>query len=305
MTNTDPKNVYQKLPLSTVDGIPVFSEHDRYTANYEQIASHHLEAMEGGSENPFMDAKLWVELEESTRSLLRKYVQANSRVLDVGVGLGRLLGPMSEYDRYGIDISPGYLEHAKAAGINVALSRIEDIPYKNELFDAAVCCDVLEHVLDLHDCTQRVLDVVKPGGILIIRVPFKEDLSGYLSPDSPYEFVHLRNFDVESLQLHFTRIFDCEWLEHTFVGAFFTNPTRLVLRVPDENNPIHDYLKDIPDSDHPMSELKSLCKFTEEELHVKLRNIQTEYPAEFEEIAPALLVPLEVNVVLRKPSSVG
>ena len=54
------------------------------------------------------------------------------------------------------------------------------MPYEDGFFDAIVACDVLEHVIDLNECCRQILRVLKPGGVLIVRVPFKEDLSPYL-----------------------------------------------------------------------------------------------------------------------------
>ena len=42
---------------------------------------------------------------------------------------------------------------------------------------------------------------MKPGGIFIVRVPNREDLSSYLNPDYPYDLAHVRGFDEYSLEL--------------------------------------------------------------------------------------------------------
>jgi hypothetical protein len=49
--------------------------------------------------------------------------------------------------------------------------------------------------------------------VLIIRSPDSEDLSGYLEPDYPYRYVHLRRFDEPSFRLLLDRVFDMEVLE--------------------------------------------------------------------------------------------
>ena len=40
----------------------------------------------------------------------------------------------------------------------------------------------------------------------------REDLSQYLMPSFPYKYVHMRNFDENSLRLLFERIFNCEFI---------------------------------------------------------------------------------------------
>jgi SAM-dependent methyltransferase len=293
--------LFKRPPISVVDGIPVFSERDSYIANYERIARDHIAAMKTGCENPFMDRELWRTLEDSTRAIIKKHVTTGARVLDIGVGLGRLLEPLSEYDRHGIDISLEYLRHAQAAGIQVAFARVEDMPYEDACFDAAICCDVLEHVLNLYSSSEQILRVLKPGGLLIARVPFKEELEGYLDPSNPYEFVHLRNFDVESLRLHFEKVFLCKWIEHDFAAPYFVNQARLRLRAIPAVNPLHNTLRGIPRLGHPLSPLKTICDVTEEELHAWLRSIQQQSPEIFSMIAEDLLLPLVVNFVVQKP----
>ncbi len=198
---------YKATPLRHVDGIPVFSESDEYVVNYDQISDDHLQSLQACGHNPFMDEQHWLEIEASTEVLLRKHAFAGAKVLDVGVGMGRLLERFPDLDRFGMDISLGYLTVAARKSIKVCMSKIEDMPFTSEYFDLCVCTDVLEHVLDLNLAVKRILDVLKPGGALIVRVPYREDLSGYLAPDFPYDLVHLRTFDEPELVLLFTKIF--------------------------------------------------------------------------------------------------
>ncbi len=219
-------NFFLKPPIKNENGIPVFSQFDNYIENYEKISNDHLEHFNKTGDNPFMDESYWREIEDSTRLLIKKYAKPNQKILDVGVGMGRLLEEFTELDRYGMDISSGYLQIAKTKGIDCCMSLIEDMPYKDNSFDIVTCTDVLEHVLDLNLGIKNILRVLKPDGILIVRVPYKEDLSWYLGPECPYEFVHLRTFDEQHLQAMFTKIFKTEVLEWNTSG-FLKDLTRL------------------------------------------------------------------------------
>lgn len=328
---------YARQPLAFVDGIPVFSERDRYVANYERIALDHVNAMEAGSENPFMDIQLWKLSEEATRRIVAHHVPDGSKVLDVGAGLGRVMGPLTQYERFGIDISIDYLKHARARGLNVAFSRIEDMPFVDECFDAAIVCDVLEHVLDLNACVRQILRVIKPGGLLVVRVPYKEDLTGYLDPSMPYEFVHLRNFDEQSLQLFFEKIMGChvEYMEQ--VAPCFS-PDRLKLRLPARDGFLQQLAKRIgpqgesalpprregfvdrlrklliepsssrdmvgqpPEVEHPLEPLKLLAQFNQDQLLNWLTKLREEHPDWAEMLLPHVTEALEINVIVRKPA---
>lgn len=212
------KSQYRKEPIEWFEDIPVFSTHDHYTENYERISVDHLRHFEKTGRNPFMNEDHWQEVESSTRKLISKYCSPGDKILDVGVGLGRLLESFPELDRYGMDISRGYLKYAKAKGINVCLSRIEDMPYHEHYFDCIVCTDVFEHVLDLNLSFTKIISVLKPGGFLIARVPYRESLKRYVDPSYPYDLVHLRNFDEYSAQLFLEKIMNVKLVEWSLCG---------------------------------------------------------------------------------------
>ncbi|MBN1886753.1 MAG: class I SAM-dependent methyltransferase [Thermoflexales bacterium] len=168
--------------------------------------------------NPFIREDLWVQSENSTVALIQKYSRPGDKILDVGVGLGRLLSHCPNLQKYGMDISLGYLEVAQSKGIEVCYALIEDMPYEGKTFGIVVATDVLEHVLDLNLCVAKILSVLVEDGVLIVRVPYREDLSQYVSPNYPYKYVHLRSFDESSLCLLFERVFQCKVIETTMTG---------------------------------------------------------------------------------------
>ncbi len=224
--------LYTRRPLAMRGAIPVFSTPTDYTANYEEIAADHIRAMRDQHiANPFIPEDLWVQTEMATAALIEKYSRPGDMVLDVGVGLGRLLAQFPLLRRYGMDISFGYLEVAQRNGIDVCYALIEDMPYRDETFDVVVCTDVLEHVLDVNVACARILSVLKKTGTLIVRVPYREDLSAYVSPALPYRYVHLRNFDEHSLYLLFTTVLHCDIIETQTVG-YAPSDASLRWRVP-------------------------------------------------------------------------
>lgn len=209
---------YETPPFETRDGIPVFSKVDSYVANYETIAQDHLKSLRETGKNPFIKEHLWQEIERSTENHIRTYLRPGDRILDVGVGMGRLLERFPEVERYGMDISFDYLKEASARGIQTCLAKIEDMPYRSQSFDLVVTTDVLEHVIDLHLALQKIIETIKPGGVFIVRVPYLEDLSPYLSKDCPYDLVHLRTFDRYGMRLTMEKVFGFETLDASLTG---------------------------------------------------------------------------------------
>ena len=217
--NSNIKSCYKNPPLANEDGIPVFSKTDLYIENYDHISKDHLRHYNATGHNPFMQEDHWEEIEKSTEELINKHVtEAGAKILDIGVGMGRLLERFPHLSRFGIDISHGYLKCAKDKGIEVCMSRIEDMPYQEGYFDIVTTTDVLEHVLDLNLAISKILNVVKEGGIIVIRVPYKEDLEKYLHPDYPYKLAHLRNFDENCLRILFEKINNVQVLEWNLTG---------------------------------------------------------------------------------------
>lgn len=183
---------------------------ERFLANYDRIAQEHVAHWRKTGGNPFQDSGHVAQFEDATVALIEKHAPAG-KWLDVGCGMGDLLLRFPDRERFGCDISHDYLAIAEERGLFVDFAYAHDLPYEDEQFAIVTATDVLEHVLDLNAAVSELLRVLRPGGVLIVRVPDSEDLSEYLN--CPYEFVHLRRFDEATLRLLFTRIFPCEVVE--------------------------------------------------------------------------------------------
>jgi SAM-dependent methyltransferase len=290
---------YNRTPLGTRDDIPIYSPVDFYVDNYEKIAADHVSAMFAESQNPFIEEELWKELEDTTRGLIEKYIAPASVILDAGVGLGRLVGPLDQYTRYGIDISLQYLKIARERGINVAMARIEDLPFSDDSFDAVIVCDVLEHVLDLSLCTMKLLSVLRPGGTLVVRVPYKEDLSVYLRDDLPYEYIHLRSFDLSGLRLHFEKIFRLNYVDSVIDAPYLQGSARLKLRLLPEE--ARAKVSKIVSRSNKFSPIRDAFKVSDEQLCSWLYEIKGRDRGLYNTIAPHLIMGMDVNCVFQKP----
>lgn len=214
------RKFYKEKPIKVIDSIPFFSERDDYIANYQLIAENHLSAMNKGILNPFIEDAIWADMEKSTSDLILKYIKPGFKILDVGVGTGRLLENFNFVEKFGMDISLDYLNISKNKGIEVCFAKVEDMPYQDNYFDMIVCTDVLEHVIDVNLALCKIIRVLKSGGLLFTRVPYKEDLEKYISISYPYRYSHLRNFDENSLFLLFNRAFNLKVLETSFSSVY-------------------------------------------------------------------------------------
>ncbi len=100
---------------------------------------------------------------------------AGGRILDVGCGTGRLLSDLRQIGAaYGVDCSPLAAEVWRAAQIpGVLQGWAQRLPFADATFDLVTCLDVLYHrdVPDEVEVLRELARVLRPGGVLILRVP--------------------------------------------------------------------------------------------------------------------------------------
>ncbi len=99
-----------------------------------------------------------------------------ANVLEVGCGEGVFLELLAERNKKikseGIDINPKAIAVAAKKGFCVSLARIEElVKARRDCFDAVVASHVLEHVPDPRAFLDAMINLIKPGGKVIITVP--------------------------------------------------------------------------------------------------------------------------------------
>lgn len=117
-------------------------------------------------------AKHWLE---------RLHVAKAERVLEVGIGTGRMLEELcAKYQAVGLD--------AATDALNLAKSRVPDrliqgalsnMPFGNNIFSAVIALDVLEHIERDFQAVKEMLRVLAPGGFLLLTVPAFQVLWSY------------------------------------------------------------------------------------------------------------------------------
>ena len=188
-----------------------------YRDNYQRIAADHIAHWSTWGENPWQSPEHMEAVGAPTAALIEKYAGGGT-VLDAGCGMGELLLRVPSITRHGVDFATGYVAIACDRGIEAVEADLEDLPYPDGMFDVVAAVDVLEHVIDLNAVLREVLRVLRPEGVLVVRVPDREDLWTYLDPGYPYRFAHLRSFDEPSLRLLVDRVCDCDLLDFGIVN---------------------------------------------------------------------------------------
>jgi SAM-dependent methyltransferase len=114
---------------------------------------------------------------ERRRSLLLAQVRPGERVLDLGCGAGRFVAALrvAGADPVGVELAEAALERArrKAPGADLRLVEPDgSLPLEHASVDLVWCSEVLEHVADTAQVLLEVRRVLRPGGRLLVTVPF-------------------------------------------------------------------------------------------------------------------------------------
>jgi SAM-dependent methyltransferase len=149
-------------------------------------------------------------LEPTRRHKLRhKVVPARGalRMLEVGCGNGAFLYRHQAlgWEAWGVELSRGEAERARAAGLNVQSGRIEDANLPRGHFDLIVLLHVLEHLDDPAEVLRELAPLLAPGGQILIEVPNGESLGSrwwgtwWFALELPRHFWHFSVRDLERL----------------------------------------------------------------------------------------------------------
>jgi SAM-dependent methyltransferase len=110
---------------------------------------------------------------------ISRQVTRGNKVADVGCGeqpLRRWIeGRGAQYT--GIDVCQN------ASNSVEVVASILNLPIDNNTFDVVYCTEVLEHVSDMHVAFREITRILRPGGVLVISVPF-----AYPLHEEPFDY---------------------------------------------------------------------------------------------------------------------
>lgn len=97
----------------------------------------------------------------------------SGRLLDIGCGYGSFLqiAMGREWKVSGIDLSEKAVLYARSKGLDVSNKDLFEMAYQDEEFDVVTMFYVLEHLLNPVKYLQEVYRILKPHGLLLIRIP--------------------------------------------------------------------------------------------------------------------------------------
>ncbi len=156
------------------------------------------------------------------------------RVLDIGCGYGFFLDEMKErgFKVLGMDVSKTAVGYAAKQGFDVRLGTLDTIALEEGSFDAVTMFYVLEHIPDPLKALLQVKKILKPGGLLLLRLPHTTPIVKALSVlgidnnlyDPPF---HLNDFSAASIKTLLQKAGFTG--AHTFIGGV-TRPPEFLKR---------------------------------------------------------------------------
>lgn len=152
--------------------------------------------------NPFYLARKGL-----ARALTRWSGELSGRLLDVGCGTMPYRALFATEEYVGLDIDS---ERTRALDVADVLYDGKEFPFPDQVFDSALCNQVLEHVFNPEAFLSEIHRVLVPGGKLLLTVPFVWD-----EHEQPWDYARYSSFGLRHLldQAGFTTE------EHEKIGA--------------------------------------------------------------------------------------
>lgn len=126
--------------------------------------------------------------------LARRYGKRGSRLLEIGSGLGHLVGQLEDsFKTFGIDLNHWAVARSKSEARRTYLqtASAQDLPYADASLGVVIIKHVVEHLPDPRRALREISRVLEPGGVLILATPNPDSLLklwkgkqwiGYLDP---------------------------------------------------------------------------------------------------------------------------
>lgn len=120
----------------------------------------------------------WQPATERYETRIRRYLQDDMRVLDMGCGRGGVFEQLQDAVTYPIGIDPDLvsLQEHRLVELPRTCATSDNLPFQTEQFDLVLCSWVLEHLAQPQKTFAEVARILKPGGYFIFMTPNKNSV---------------------------------------------------------------------------------------------------------------------------------
>jgi 2-polyprenyl-3-methyl-5-hydroxy-6-metoxy-1,4-benzoquinol methylase len=142
-------------------------------SEFERIYPENYHAFDFSEEDFGFVHKVRSRLEAKRLLELCKDLPDDARILDVGCGDGFHLKLLKKYGKAswrleGVDIDKRAAEMAERSGLEVHTGNIEELDLQKNSYDLAIMFQTIEHVEKPENVLSAALEVLKPGGKLVV-----------------------------------------------------------------------------------------------------------------------------------------
>jgi 2-polyprenyl-3-methyl-5-hydroxy-6-metoxy-1,4-benzoquinol methylase len=133
----------------------------------------------------------WKKSLKMQESLIKKYLDINKKILEIGCGSGFLLQSLHDYGYNVSGIEPSFkaVELARNKGLNVYCDIFPSKLLKDKKFDLIIMSHVLEHIKDTTEIINEVKNHLNPGGLFLLIQTNYEGIVPRLKKDNWYAWV--------------------------------------------------------------------------------------------------------------------
>ncbi len=146
-------------------------------------------------------------------NILKKHIEQKflnkGKILDIGCSSGYFLDVMDGWDRYGVEISKQYADITKSKYKDkIFIGSFSDYTQNENFFDVITLQDCLDHMLNPVEVIKKCKYLLKPKGLLVVKVHNMDCLYAKLAGKYFYAFIpptHLFYFNKKSLSVLFNK----------------------------------------------------------------------------------------------------
>ncbi len=112
-------------------------------------------------------------------TLARRYGRRGARLLEVGSGMGHLVGQLEDtFETYGMDVNHWAVKQSKPAihTSQLQTASAQELPYGDGVFNVVIIKHIVEHLPDPRKAIQEIGRVTEKGGTLILATPNLDSL---------------------------------------------------------------------------------------------------------------------------------
>ncbi|MFW6027145.1 MAG: methyltransferase domain-containing protein, partial [Candidatus Woesearchaeota archaeon] len=146
----------------------------------ESLNKYYSLLAEDNKENVDKRFEFSVKMSNQRLTKIEEYNELDDRLLDIGTGAGFFVGTAIDrgWKAEGLELAEGNCEYAKEQlGIELINKDFYDFKYK-EKYDVVTLFEVIEHLNDPKKALNRINEMVKDGGLVVVATPIRDSLYG-------------------------------------------------------------------------------------------------------------------------------